>query len=455
MESKWKEYVLSDIVGMQSTKVDAEIININNFISTENMLPDKAGIRVSSGLPQQNSYLAFKKSDVLFSNIRTYFRKVWKASFDGGASNDVVVFRTKNDEILSQSFLYHLIADERFVEFTVKTAKGTKMPRGDKSAMKGYKIIIPKSIPEQKAIAKILGDLDDKIELNRQMNQTLEQMAQAMFKSWFVDFDPVFENAIASGKAIPEELKAKAEKRKAITNKKPLPKEIQKLFPDEFEYTEEMGWIPKGWKVLPLNELINVKHGFAFKGKDFSIEPTADILLTPGNFKVGGGFKGHKFKYYNGEYPESYILNNSDLIITMTDLSKEGDTLGFPAFIPFSNEVKYLHNQRLGRVEYKSNKIEKNYLYQCLCTHRYRSEILGNTSGTTVKHTSPTKIMAHNIVISENNIEQIYENNAKSLNEKIEINNINIKKLTQLRDTLLPKLISGELRVPEVLIEKE
>ena len=111
---------------------------------------------------------------------------------------------------------------------------------------------IPKpDLDTQNNIAHILGSLDDKIELNRQMNETLEAMAQALFKSWFVDFDPVIDNALAVGNAIPDEFVERAEQRKGIEKKDSS--DIQGLFPDEFEFTEEMGWIPKGWGTSEVN----------------------------------------------------------------------------------------------------------------------------------------------------------------------------------------------------------
>ena len=114
----------------------------------------------------------------------------------------------------------------------------------------------------QKAIAHILGSLDDKIELNRQMNATLEAIAQALFKSWFVDFDPVIDNALAAGNPIPEPLQARAEARKALGDKrKPLPEAIQQQFPSAFEYSDELGWIPEGWRVNKLNSLLDIRYG--------------------------------------------------------------------------------------------------------------------------------------------------------------------------------------------------
>jgi type I restriction enzyme S subunit len=105
------------------------------------------------------------------------------------------------------------------------------------------------------------------------------------------------------------------------------------------------------WRQACLEDLIEVKHGFAFQGQFFHDDPPGDVLLTPGNFAIGGGFKGDKLKYYRGPTPEEFVLGEGDLLITMTDLSKRADTLGFPALVPRSTgTARYLHNQRLGKV---------------------------------------------------------------------------------------------------------
>ena len=102
------------------------------------------------------------------------------------------------------------------------------------------------------------------------------------------------------------------------------------------------------WKEYALKDLIDIKHGYAFKGKFFSEEETNLILLTPGNFKIGGGFQAKKLKYYSkdGEVPEQYILRENDILVTMTDLSKSGDTLGYPIKVPVLENKILLHNQR-------------------------------------------------------------------------------------------------------------
>jgi type I restriction enzyme, S subunit len=177
------------------------------------------------------------------------------------------------------------------------------------------------------------------------------------------------------------------------------------------------------WKTYKLGDLINVKHGYAFKGEFFSDEPTLDILLTPGNFKIGGGFKADKFKYYKGDYPVDYILNEGDILITMTDLSKAGDTLGYSAKIPKHSGIKYLHNQRLGLVQFKSNEIDPDFLYWVLRTKPYQFYIVGSATGSTVKHTSPTRICSYEFqapkdIEEQQEIAQILT----SLDDKIELN---------------------------------
>jgi type I restriction enzyme S subunit len=135
--------------------------------------------------------------------------------------------------------------------------------------------------------------------------------------------------------------------------------------------------VASDWKYYRLGDLIEVKHGWSFKGEFFSDEPTGYLLLTPGNFAIGGGFQFAKPKYYSGSFPEEFILKPGDLIITMTDLSKEADTLGYPALAPDLPDLICLHNQRLGKViPIDSNKIDLRYLYYVCCLREYRDEIL-------------------------------------------------------------------------------
>ena len=150
------------------------------------------------------------------------------------------------------------------------------------------------------------------------------------------------------------------------------------------------------WEETSLAAVVDVKHGFAFPGENIRDEPPGDILLTPGNFAIGGGFKGEKFKYFDGEVPTDYVLNEGDLIVTMTDLSKQADTLGYPAVVPKPRGSRFLHNQRLGKILIKNSAdLDKGFLFYLLRTAEYRHEVLASATGTTVKHTSPGRILAH------------------------------------------------------------
>jgi len=179
----------------------------------------------------------------------------------------------------------------------------------------------------------------------------------------------------------------------------------------------------KGWTSSSLGELVEIKHGFAFKGEFFSDRPPGNVLLTPGNFSIGGGFKDDKFKYYNGPVPDEFVLKESDLIVTMTDLSKQGDTLGYPAIVPRSDSHQYLHNQRLGKVEIlKDSLILKKYLYYLMRTDEYRNEILASATGTTVKHTSPNRIKLFEFLLPPLPEQRAIAHILGTLDDKIELN---------------------------------
>ena len=201
----------------------------------------------------------------------------------------------------------------------------------------------------------------------------------------------------------------------------------------------------------PLSDFIKIKHGFAFKGDYITQEDNGIVLVTPGNFKIGGGFKEQKCKFYSGDIPSEYILSPRDLIVTMTDLSKDGDTLGYGAFVPLSKNRTYLHNQRIGLIEFIDN-LPIDYLYWYLRSNMYQKNIVSSASGSTVKHTSPDRICQQAIPIPTDSVMNKYVPVLENIDLTIANNELECLELAALRDTLLPRLMNGEIDVSAVKI---
>ena len=173
---------LSEICEYRKGKVYVSTLTCDTYISTENMLANRGGIRQATSLPLIKQTQEYKKGDVLVSNIRPYFKKIWIADRNGGCSNDVLVFKTKEE--VDADFLYYILSDDNFFDYSMITAKGTKMPRGDKKMIMQYEV--PQfNENQQKKIAYILGLFDKKIKLNNKINNNLEQQAQAVYYKMF------------------------------------------------------------------------------------------------------------------------------------------------------------------------------------------------------------------------------------------------------------------------------
>lgn len=175
------------------------------------------------------------------------------------------------------------------------------------------------------------------------------------------------------------------------------------------------------WRDTRLAALIDIKHGFAFKGEFFVDDPSNDILVTPGNFAIGGGFQLNKPKFYTGPVPEEYVLSAGDVIVTMTDLSKDADTLGYSAVVP-NSQKRFLHNQRIGKVVPKDDQVYLPFIAWVMRTRQYRSEIVGGATGSTVKHTSPSRILSHEFKLPPPPVQQAIASVLDSLGDKIELN---------------------------------
>ena len=169
---------------------------------------------------------------------------------------------------------------------------------------------------------------------------------------------------------------------------------LQKMFPKNGAKVPELRFagFADDWEEHKLGDVIDIENGYAFKSEYFSDEEKRHIVLTPGSVKIGGGFQKDKGRYYDvsGVFPEKFIFKPGNIFITMTDLTPTAQSLGYPAIVPRDDNI-YLHNQRLGKIINTTTNPE--FLYTLLTTDTYHKEIVSSASGTTVKHSSVSKIL--------------------------------------------------------------
>ena len=398
----YNDVVFGDIVELITNKVNASEISLYNYISTDNMLPNRGGVTYASSLPAANKFNAFSETDTLFSNIRTYFRKVWFAGFSGGASADVLIFRSKNSSFLDPHFLYYVASNKTFVDYTDLTSKGAKMPRGDKDAIAKFPLKLPQ-ISDQKAIASVLGTLDDKIENNRRMNETLEEMARTIFKSWFVDFDPV--HAKAAGN-VPAHMDA----------------DTAALFPSSFG---DDG-LPEGWDNKTLGDVCKITSG--------KRPPTK--MTAPDNENNISVYGGNGVAWYTNK-----VLFEPPFIIT----GRVG-TLGTVYRV---YEKCWVSDNAL--CCFPSNKDALELIYFAMKEIDYQSL----NSGSTQPLLTQTTLKSQNIIAPSKEVALAFHQNMEILFKKVLANDEENQTLADLRDTLLPKLMSGEIRVADAEHEVE
>ena len=186
---------LNDICVYRNERISTNALNSHTYVSTENMLPDKGGVTDAASLPTVSQTSKFRHGDTLVSNIRPYFKKIWFAEYDGGCSNDVLVFSAK--EGVDPKYLYYVLANDSFFAYSTATSKGTKMPRGDKTSIMQYQIEKVDS-PTQKKIAAILSALDEKIAINREINDNLQQQLFSLYENMAMTSHCLKEHALSN-----------------------------------------------------------------------------------------------------------------------------------------------------------------------------------------------------------------------------------------------------------------
>ncbi len=335
-------------------------------------------------------------------------------------STEFIVIRGR-DGVTDNNYAYYLTKWQEFRQFAISQMTGSSgRQRVSVESLAGFNVPVP-DIKEQRAIAHILGSLDDKIELNRRMNETLEAMAQALFKSWFIDFDPVIDNAIAAGKPIPEELEARAAIRESLGDaRKPLPNDISALFPDEFEFTKEMGWIPKGWEVVDLSEIASITSGK--RPKERYDVPTANACVP---LFGGGGIMG-------------YV--DEPLLLQPAILTGRVGTLGLlfritePCWPSDNTLIIRTHNA---------------YDFDFVRFQLEQVDFASLNRGSTQPLLAQRDLATRRLGIPSDALRTAF---ADLVCGWFDLNKCGIEEsilLSRMRDALLPRLLSGELRIPD------
>ncbi len=295
--------------------------------------------------------------------------------------------------------------------------------------MAKYQFYLP-PLPEQKAIAHILGSLDDKIELNRRMNATLERLAQALFQSWFVDFDPVLDNALAAGNPIPDELTDRAAVRRQALDNGTAYREAAQHFPATFQFTEELGWIPEGWEKQSMIDQVSLTMGQSPPSKYYNTE--------------GEGLPFHQgVTNYGERFPKHVQYSTGG-----NRYAEKGDIL-FSVRAPVGriniSDRQIIIGRGLSSLRHKKN--YQSFLVYFLKYVFQQEDSIG--SGTIFNAVNKKDMERLPYLVPTDALSKDFDDIASSVDEKIASNASQIETLTQLRDTLLPQLISGELRIPD------
>jgi type I restriction enzyme S subunit len=336
---------------------------------------------------------------------------------DGQAILNQHIFRVLPREGTDKIYLYFLLKYLRPTFIRTARDKATSMGHVKVSDLKRLIAYIP-PLPEQRAIAAILGSLDDKIELNRKMNETLEAFVRALFKSWFVDFDPV---------------RAKAEGRQPHG----VDTETAALFPNAFE-DSALGKIPKGWKVVPLPEAIEVNPTrLLSKGKSV---PYLDMQNMP--------TRGHRAIELSSRPFGSGMrfINGDTLLARITPCLENGKT----AFVDFLQDGQVGWGSTEYIVFHPKPPLPVEYGYYLARGEELRAHAIKNMTGTSGRQRVPASCFDNYLVVVPTPaIAQHFGTLAKSAMAKIRANDEQSQTLATLRDALLPKLMNGEMRVKD------
>lgn len=332
--------------------------------------------------------------------------------------------RVNDRTVLDPNFLAWFLATPSTVTWIREQAIGATMPNLNKSIIGRIEVpLLP--VEEQREIAAVLGALDDKIELNRKTAATLEAMARALYRSWFVDFDPVH---------------AKAAGRPPAHMDTPT----AALFPDHFG---DDG-LPEGWLRHETCELVSFTKGRSYKSKELQSSSTALISLK--SFQRGGGYRSDGLKAYTGVFKPEQVVRPGEIVISLTDVTQAAELIGRATFARSSRDFETLvASLDVGILRaLNANRTPQEFLHQVFNSNEFLAHALAHTSGTTVLHLAKEAIPSFPMLVPDQPIVGAFDRLVRPMRENVFRLEDENQTLAQLRDTLLPRLMSGTLRVP-------
>mgnify|MGYP005846187371 CR=1 FL=1 len=390
MMGGWKEYSLGKLAPYFTGKINASSLNSENYISADNMLPDRNGIVLSDYLPNNGKVTKYEANDILVSNIRPYFKKIWFANSSGGCSNDVIVFRT-NSELADPTFVYYQLSKDDFFDFMMAGANGTKMPRGNKKAIPEYKINLP-PLPTQRRIASILSAYDDLIENNLKRIKLLEEMAQITYEKWFVRMKfPGHETAV---------------------------------------FDEETG-LPEGWRKVKLGEVCELTMGQSPKSEYYNSEKK--------------GLPFHQgVKDYGDRFPTNTMWSTNG-----NRIADKGTVL-FSVRAPVGRLNIALEKIILGRglasISHKNN--WNGFIYYQLKQIFFEDNLMGG--GAIFNSVTKNDMLRIELIEGNNSVMERFNRVVKPIDTNIVNLHTQNQRLKEARDILLPRLMTGMIDVEKI-----
>lgn len=337
-------------------------------------------------------------------------------------------------------------------EGTGATVSNMRIP-----VLKALEIPRLSSIEIENKKARDLSNIQNKIQLNTQINQTLEQIAQALFKSWFVDFEPVRAKAQALSDGLNLE-QAELAAMQAISGKTPeeltalsqtQPEryaelaETAKAFPCEMVEIDGVE-VPKGWEVKRIDDIANIIKGKSYKSSELEKSKTA--LVTLKSFNRGGGYRLDGLKEYTGKYKPEQEVFAGELIIAYTDVTQAADVIGKPAMVMSDSNYQHLVISLDVGVVRPFNDVYKHFLYCLAMTESFQAHTKSFCTGTTVLHLGKDAVPSFEFINPNNELLHVFYKHTSPIFEKINLNIEENKNLEKARDLLLPRLLSGEIK---------